>query len=350
MEGEGLKRQPSPISDWFWMAAINRLIDKTRMGKTRHPHRGSMQFWPRKRAKETVARVRSWSPEKNAKPLGFIGFKVGMTHLQITDNRPKALTKGETVAVASTIVECPPLLVVGIAYYKKTAYGWRKVASVLTEKLPKELARTFPLPKKKSVREINGYDDLRLLVSTQPKTISTSTKKPQLVELALGGSLEEKLTYAREKQGKELLVGDVLASGMSVDAHGITKGKGFQGTVKRFGVPIRNHKSEKTKRGIGNLGSWTPKRVQFTVAQPGKMGYHLRTEYNKQIITIRNDSRNVALSGGFAHYGLLKSSYLLVRGSLAGPTKRALFLTKSIRPNSKIPKEAPEITHISTAN
>ena len=58
--------------------------------------------------------------------------------------------------------------------------------------------------------------------------------------------------------GKEIKVEDVFESGVSVDVHGITKGKGFQGTVKRFGVPIRQHKAEKTKRGIGtHLGILT---------------------------------------------------------------------------------------------
>ncbi|MBI4983353.1 50S ribosomal protein L3, partial [Candidatus Woesearchaeota archaeon] len=83
------------------------------MGDSHHPRRGSLQFWPRKRSKHSLARIRSWIKEPKAKPVGFIGYKAGMNHLLVIDNRPKALTKGETIAVPATIIECPPLSVCG---------------------------------------------------------------------------------------------------------------------------------------------------------------------------------------------------------------------------------------------
>src|SRR3989344_8757987 len=105
------------------------------MPRSRHPRRGSMQFWPRKRSRHTLVRVRSWVADTKAKPLGFIGFKAGMTHLQVIDNRPKSPTKGEKVFVPSTIIECPPMTVAGIAFYQQTSVGMRKIASVMAEKL-----------------------------------------------------------------------------------------------------------------------------------------------------------------------------------------------------------------------
>ena len=147
--------------------------------------------------------------------------------------------------------------------------------------------------------------------------------------------------------GKEVAVIDVFDSGMVVDVDGISTGKGFQGTVKRFGVPIRQHKAEKTKRGIGTLGSWTPKRVEFTVAQSGKMGYHLRTEYNKPILRIGTDGQEVTPSGGITQYGIVRNHYLLVQGSVVGPQKRAIMMTTAIRPHFKAPKHSLEISYIS---
>lgn len=322
------------------------------MGQPHAPRRGSLQFWPRKRSKHSVARVRSWVKESKVKPLGFIGYKAGMTHLQVLDNRAKSMTKGENIMFASTIVDCPPMSVIGISFYKNSSRGLKKTTSVLTEKLSKELSKKIQLPKKVSNKldGVKEFDDLKLLVHSNPKSADIGTKKPKLLEIAVGGNKDEKFTYAKAVLGKEINVEEVFEQGVSLDVHGITKGKGFQGTVKRYGVPIRQHKAEKTKRGIGNLGSWTPKHVQFSVAQPGKMGYHLRTEHNKQLIKIGKDGKEVTSKGGLNKYGLVRNSYLLLKGSLAGSKKRALVLTHSIRPNKKMTKDAPQVTYISLSN
>lgn len=328
------------------------------MPQARHPRRGSLQFWPRKRSRHTLVRVRSWTADRKtegkAKPLGFIGFKAGMTHLQVVDNRPKSPTKGEKISVPSTIVECPPLAVAGIAFYQKTSEGMRKITSLGAEKLVKELSRRVQLPKKpiKKLPDVTSsvaflYDDLRLLVHTNPKKTSTGSKRPKLLEIALSGSKEEKMAYAQNVLGKEININDVFIPGASVDVRGVSKGKGFQGTVKRFGVPIRQHKAEKTKRGIATLGPWQPKRISFTVAQSGKMGYHARTEYNKQILKISDNKDEINPLGGITRYGLVNNNYVLLRGSVVGPKKREIVLTPSLRPNPKMTKEAPEISYIS---
>ena len=316
------------------------------MGNIRHPRRGSLQFWPRKRSKHALARPRSWVQESKTKPLAFIGYKAGMTHLMVVDNRPKSLTKGETIAVPATIIECPPVKVVGISFYSQTYDGLRKTGAIMSAHLDKELSRTIPLPKTaKNVKTDfpAQFDDLRLLV----QTASPEAKKPHLLEIAIGGTKDDKVKYAHTMLDKEIALGDVFQPGHSLDVHGVTTGKGFQGTVKRYGVPIRQHKAEKTKRGIATLGSWTPKRVEWTVAQSGKMGYHLRTEYNKQILKIGTQVNDVNPKGGIIRYGLVQYPYLLIKGSVVGPPKRAVVMTPSLRPNLQMTKEAPEIKYIS---
>src|SRR3989338_4131347 len=318
------------------------------MPKVSHPRRGSMQFWPRKRSKHSLARISSWSAENKAKPLGFIGYKAGMTHVIAVDNRPKSLTKGEKIARPATIIDCPPMTVAGVAFYTTSLLGMRKTTSVLYEKMDKSIGKKIQLPKKttKKLAEVTGFDDLRLLVHTNPKRTPTGAKKPKLLEIALGGSKEDKLAYAKEMLGKEISLGAVFENGVQVDVHGITKGKGFQGTVKRYGVPIRQHKAEKTKRGIATLGSRTPKRVQHTVPQSGKMGFHLRTEYNKKIIKISTQPEEINSKGGIVSYVVVRNTYMMVHGSVAGPEKREVVLTAPYRPN-KTSKEVPELTHIS---
>src|SRR3989344_3194967 len=139
-----------------------------------HPRRGSLQYWPRKRSKHSVARIRSWPSEQKAKPLAFIGYKVGMTHVMVTDNRPKSLTKNEQIFSPVTIIECPPLQVMGVSIYKKQGQGLIKSASVLAPKLDKELSRKIELPKKaiKSLEEVKEFDEVKLLVHSQPKLTS----------------------------------------------------------------------------------------------------------------------------------------------------------------------------------
>jgi large subunit ribosomal protein L3 len=322
------------------------------MPKPHNPRRGSMQFWPRKRSKHSVARVRSWAYENQAKPLGFIGYKAGMTHVIATDNRSKALTKGDKINMASTILDCPPMVIVGAAFYKKSIFGLYKSTSLFSIKLPKELSKTIQLPKKqaKNLDDVKEFEDVRLIVCSQPKLADIGTKKPKMMEIAMGGSNEEKVAYIKENLGKEIIISDVFDKGTYVDAHGITKGKGFQGTVKRYGVPIMQHKAEKKKRGIGNLGAWTPKRVDYRVAQPGKMGFHSRTEYNKQIIKFGEEGKEVTTKGGLRRYGIVRNNYLLIRGSLLGSKRRPVLLTKSIRVNPKRVKEAPEISYVSLRN
>mgnify|MGYP000600773273 FL=1 len=77
------------------------------------------------------------------------------------------------------------------------------------------------------------------------------------------------------------------------------------------------------------------------------MGYHLRTEYNKHIIKIGEDGKEVTRIGGLQKYGVVKNTFVLVKGSVAGSKKRALVLTKAIRSNYKITKDAPEVAFVS---
>lgn len=312
-----------------------------------------MQFWPRKRAETMIARVRHTAVLKETKPNGFAGYKVGMTHVFVTDNRPNSLTKGEDIVLPVTVIECPPIKVAGVRFYTKDAYGIKAFTQIMHDKPDKELSRTISLPKKihQTFDSISPekIHDARLLVYTMPKLTPIGKKKPELFELALGGNVAEKITYAKNNLGKEIKITDVLAEGQQVDAHAITKGKGYQGPVKRFGINIRSHKSEKTKRGPGNVGSWTGNR-SIPVPHAGQMGFHQRVEYNKQILKISDDVKKVNPSGGFIRYGEVKNPYILIKGSIAGPSKRLIKLTPAIRPDHRITKEAPQITSISIAS
>jgi len=316
------------------------------MPQKRKPRSGSLQFWPRKRAKHVFARVRFWAEKKDSKLLGFAGYKVGMTHLIINDNRKTSTTKGTDIFCPVTIVECPPIKTASIRFYKNTINGLSLVSETLAENFDKELSRKITMPKKRISKESKDFDFVRFLVYTQPKLTGIGKKMPDLFEIAVGGDKEEQLKYAQEKLGKEIGINEVFKEGQQLDIHAITKAKGVQGPVKRFGVSLKNHKSEKGVRRVGSLGGWKAQgHIMWRVAKAGKMGYHTRTEYNKWLLKI-GKGNEISKKGGFENYGIVKNQFILIKGSIIGPKKRLVRLNEPIRPNRKIPDVAPEIQSI----
>jgi large subunit ribosomal protein L3 len=322
------------------------------MPNIRQPRNASMQYWPRKRAARQYPRIRSWPHLDQAKLLGFAGYKVGMTHIIVTDNRKFSKTKGEEVSFPVTVIECPPLKVASIRLYRQTQDGLQ-VAKEIFGKTDKELARKLPLPKSPAnAAEMGikpeGYIDVRINVYTQPKLTGIGKKKPELFELGISGkTVADKLKFAIDSLGKELFLKDIFKEGQQVDMHAVTKGKGFQGPVKRFGVAVRQHKAEKTKRGPGSLGGWRGQgHVMYRVAHAGQMGYHTRTEFNKQILKIGDKTEEVNRNGGYKNYGIVRNSYMLIKGSVFGPSRRLVRFCTATRKNKLIPEEPFSVEYI----
>ena len=320
------------------------------MPRIRNPRRGSMQFWPRKRAQRPFARVRTWHPFKDLRPLGFAGYKVGMTHLLFTDAKKTSQTKGEDISCPVTVIECPPLKVIGYQAYTADPYGKKAVCGGIMN-ATKELSRRIKT-KNKEIKfddsKLGKVIDIRLVVQTQPAMTGIGKKKPEVFELGIGGDLKSKIDYAKSVIGKELRVSEVLTENQMVDTHAITKGKGTQGPVKRFGVAIRQHKAEKTKRGPATLGPWHPHHGNYTVPHAGKMGYHQRMQLNKWVMKISNDSKSINPAGGWLDYGVVKNDYVLLKGSVDGPRKRLVKMTMPRRILKNRQETAPEIQFIST--
>ncbi|UCH88996.1 MAG: 50S ribosomal protein L3 [Thermoplasmata archaeon] len=321
-----------------------------------HPKRGSMGYSPRKRARRETPRVSSW-PEGSDKPKlsGFAGYKAGMTHAFVIDYRPTSTTSGQEVQVPVTVIETPPMKIAAYRVYESTPYGLKAQTEVWSSKLDKELARHMPLPKKVEVKEQEkkidkkSVEDVRVVAYTQPKLVnSLPKKKPELMELDIGGgTVEERLEYAKSLLGKEITVKDFINEGQMVDVIAVTNGKGFQGHVKRWGVKLLTHKNSKHRRMIGTLGPWHPSYVMAEVPQAGQVGYHKRTEYNKRVLKIGTDGTEVTPNGGFLHYGVVTNQYIILHGSVPGPSKRRVRIREPIRLKG-VKVEQPELTYIST--
>lgn len=306
--------------------------------KEHRPKRGSLAFSPRKRAKRIVPRIRSWPECNEVRLQGFAGYKAGMTHVVMIDDRKNSLSYGEEVIIPVTVIETPPMKVAGIRVYKETQYGLKILKEVWANGLDQFLDRRVKIPKNSpnvdQLKEIEG-DEVRVVTYTQPYLLSGVPKKvPDVMEQKIGGNFKEALEYAISKLGKEITVSEVFKEGSVVDVSAITKGKGFEGVVKRWGVITMNAKHARSSKGrrVGTLGPWLPHRIRWTVPQYGQMGFHQRLEFNKRILKIGNNGEEVTPKGGFPHYGVVRGDYVLIAGTVPGTVKRLVRMRDAIRP------------------
>ena len=313
------------------------------MPKSSRPRYGSMRFWPRKRSAKMLPRV-SWeavkSEEKGLK--GFIGYKVGMVSVLVKDVTSDSMTKGKRITIPATIVECPELKIFSVRAYKKN----QLVEEIVVSK-DKELRKLVKIPKQtKKIEDLKkDSDDIRIIVYTDIKN-KLFKKTPDLTEMGLEGSKDEKLGFVKEHIEKGIKISDVITKGL-VDLRGITKGKGLQGPVKRFGISLRSHKAEKGVRRPGSIGPWHPARVNFRIPMAGQTGFHTRIVYNSSILDVKNiQEKDINPSAGFHKYGKVKNDYLILAGSLQGPIKRELLITKAIRPTKKTLKKQYEVLEV----
>ncbi len=312
------------------------------MPTRKSPRKGSLQFWPRKRARKILPRV-NWNAISSGKNLkGMIGYKAGMVSVLVKDNTPDSMTKGKQIIVPSTIIEIPGLKILGVRFYKNGVVA----QDILSNSLDKELKSKLKLPKNysKKIEEVKSedYDDISVVAYSQVK--KTGIKKtPDIAEFGLVGTKEEKFNFVKDKIGKDILASEILEDKQLVDIRGLTRGKGLQGPVKRFGIHLKDHKSEKGQRRPGSIGPWHPARVTFRVPMAGQLGMFTRAHYNFKIIKIGGKEDPIK---DIKNYGNTKSDYILVRGSVQGASKRQLIVSFPLRESKKQKKKDYEFVRV----
>ncbi len=152
-----------------------------------------------------------------------------------------------------------------------------------------------------------------------------------------------------------------------IDTIGITRGKGYAGVVKRYGVNRLPRKSHRGLRHVGCIGAWHPCAVQWTVGRAGQLGYYHRTEINKKVYRIgagantgvKNNAttetdiveKNITPMGGFPHYGEVNHDFLMVKGCVVGTRKRLITMRKTlIAQTTNAATEKLDIKFIDTAS
>jgi len=271
--------------------------------------------------------------------LGFACYKSGMASASVVNNVKNSPFFGHTITMPVTVLDAPSLRVCGLRFYRSHSGSKCAGTTIWTrdKKILQQLKRKIKIKEPKNTLDKideSKFQDVVLLVMTQPRNSGIKKKTPELFELPLGGTYEEKLVKAKELMDKEISVNDVFKEGELVDVAAVTKGKGFTGVVKRFGVKVQTRKNEKHHRHIGVHHAETPGKLDYRTPMAGQHGFHQRTELNKFILKINSEGKEVNPKGGWNGYGLIHGTYVLLAGSIPGPRKRLVFLKKSIRPKT----------------
>lgn len=312
------------------------------MPKLSRPRKGSLQFSPRKRAAKLLPSA-NWKPISSKKEglLGFIAYKVGMASASVKDTTEKSMTANKNIIMPITILEAPEMKIFSVRFYKSG-----QVAKDIIVSTDKELKKKLKVPKSPgNLDNAPEFDDIRVIAYSLPSKIKLK-KTPDLIELAIQS--DNKLEYVKSLVGKEISISDFLdAEEKLVDVRGVTKGKGTQGPVKRFGIDLKFHKSEKGRRTPGSIAPWHPARITFRAPMPGQLGLFSRIEYNKQVLSVSDTKeKDLNPAQGFNGYGKVTGSYIILSGSIPGPSKRQILISKTLRPSKDQSKKKLELMEV----
>jgi len=171
--------------------------------------------------------------------------------------------------------------------------------------------------------EKDGYEAIQLATGTVRESLSN---KPRMGHTNKANTTPKR--FLREIRGVNVndytlgqTIGvDIFEAGEIVDVTGTSKGKGFQGVIKRHNQSTgpMGHGSQ-YHRGVGSLGTMLPMHVLKGKKMPGQMGNVQRTVQNLEIVSV--DTEN---------------SVILVKGNVPGPKKSLVMIHTAVKkPNAK---------------
>ena len=175
----------------------------------------------------------------------------------------------------------------------------------------------------------DGYDAVQLAFDTKREKLSNKAEMGHLKKANTSPKRFLKeirgVDVNNYTLGQEIKV-DIFTEGEMVDVTGTSKGKGYQGVIKRYNQsrgPM-GHGSQ-YHRGVGSLGTMRPMRVLKGKKLPGHMGSEVVTVQNLEVVTID-----------------LENNIILVKGNVPGP-KKSLVIIKSAIKNEGVVKETLDL-------
>ena len=215
---------------------------------------------------------------------GILGTKVGMTQV-FTEN-------GKLIPV--TVIEVEPNVVTQIKTVEKDGYDAVQLGAVTVKEKSATKARIGHTKK----------------ANTAPKRFLKEIRGVNVNDYELG----------------QVISADVFTKGEMVDVSGISKGKGFQGVIKRHNQsrgPM-GHGSQ-YHRGVGSMGTLLPMHVLKGKKLPGHMGNVATTIQNLEVVSID-----------------LENNVILVKGNVPGPKKSLVMIKTSVKKGEKV-RETEEL-------
>jgi len=296
----------------------------------------------------------------------FLGYKAGMTHIVREVDKIGSKVHKKEVVEAVTVIETPPMTVVGVVGYIPTPRGLRALTTVWALHLSDEVKRRFYKnwyrSKKKAftkyakrnaenkesidreLARIKKYATVvRVIAHTQIRKVKLQ-KKAHIMEIQInGGTVEQKVDFSYGLFEKQVPVSNVFDENSMIDVLGVSKGHGFEGVTARWGTRKLPRKTHKGLRKVACIGAWHPSRVSFAVPRAGQDGYHHRTEINKKVYKIgkKEDPSNgstefdltkktITPMGGFPRYGIVNEDFMILKGCVVGVKKRVITLRKTL--------------------
>ena len=226
---------------------------------------------------------------------GILGRKIGMTQVFTEE--------GNLIPV--TVIEVEPNVVSQIKTVEKDGYDAIQLATVTMKEKNSNKPKTGHLKK----------------ANTEPKRFLREIRGVNVNDYTLG---------------QVLSANDVFEAGDVVDVTGTSKGKGFQGVIKRWNQsrgPMGH--GSKYHRGVGSLGTMRPMHVLKGKKMPGHMGNVQRTVQNLEIVSIDTENNVILIKGNVPGP---KKSFVVIRESVKGLPKR-----EAVKLVSYVTEEAPEV-------
>ena len=181
--------------------------------------------------------------------------------------------------------------------------------------------------------ETDGYNAIQLAAFDKREKLSNKPEQGHLKKANISPKrfLKEirNVDVSAYTLGGEIKA-DIFTVGEMVDVSGVSKGKGFQGVIKRFGQsrgPM-GHGSQ-YHRGVGSLGTLLPMHVLKGKKLPGHMGHKLVTVQNLEVVEID-----------------LENNIILVKGNVPGPKKSLVIIKSAIKHEGKVNAQDELITYV----
>jgi len=209
---------------------------------------------------------------------GILGKKIGMTQV-FTKN-------GKLIPV--TVIEVEPNVVTQIKTKEKDGYDAIQLGAITVKE-------------KNSNKAKIGHTNK---ANTAPKRFLRELRGVNVNDYTLG----------------QVISADVFQEGEIVDVSGVSKGKGFQGVIKRYNQsrgPM-GHGSQ-YHRGVGSLGTLLPMHVLKGKKLPGHMGNATTTIQNLEVVSVD-----------------LENNVILVKGNVPGPKKSLVMIKTSVKKGEKV--------------